>query len=537
MEEELSPARNNYEDEVPVTNRQIMEAINQLSLHVNNIEQRLQIIEGREQLDIQDRKKSFSSNKNRGLDKRDDESVGDDHDQFQSTFMSGSFTPTAKKSESSRSDVLTPEELKGFDSKKDKDSRRKSVFLRNVEESNKRAQTVVQINREIPSFSHIHLNSFDLVEYVTFIQEWFRYHAKHGIKLTVNQLVGENVKQVLMMNHDLTEGEFSDLEPERFLELMAKETQIQSKAHFHQVLSEALSKTKPMIWKTFVPSNHELFYQGILTRQKLFSDLFSIMMENNKHVCPSVSGKATGLAHLFLSMFDKDYTTAVLKELKPINETNYPKIDDFIKDFVKLSKDYHDVSRAISLIPYSHPFFADKSVEHKLKNGIFVPKSIYKQNKEYVRTHVKEPDKKFNNYGNRNSLNMVNTIEEEAIFVNLDDNPVVQEDLSIHLSLDSDDDNPVEDNPSDTSIELNANDEQTMLILNQVSAKPQGKVRGCWRYALFGDCSLGAKCANASGHSAQAAPATQQWMLERLTNQLKGNKVSPTAIMPRPKQN
>ena len=32
---------------------------------------------------------------------------------------------------------------------------------------------------------------------------------------------------------------------------------------------------------------------------------------------------------------------------------------------------------------------------------------------------------------------MVNTIEEEAIFVNLDDNPVVQEDLSIHLSLDS----------------------------------------------------------------------------------------------------
>ena len=124
MEEVLSPTRSNYEDEVPVTNRQIMEAINQLSLHVNNIEQRLQIIEGREQLDIQDRKKSFSSNKNRGLDKRDDESVGDDHDQFQSTFMSGSFTPTAKKSESSRSDVLTPEELKGFDSKKDKDSRR-----------------------------------------------------------------------------------------------------------------------------------------------------------------------------------------------------------------------------------------------------------------------------------------------------------------------------------------------------------------------------------------------------------------------------
>ena len=350
-----------YREPNQISNEDIYDLLMKMDQRFTSLEQRVAIIEGREQLDVQDRKRSFSGGSKNKLNYEQD---------IAGEFLKSKDTDSSSGGSSDESNPKSNSNSTPVKKNKEK-GRRKSQFIRSIEENTKLAKTVVRVNRDLPSHSHIYLKSLELTDYVQFVQNWFRYQAKHNISLEVNQVVHENVKQVLMVNNDLSETEFKNLSPSEFCQLMAKETKIVSVAHFYDTLSKALSKTKPMSWKTFVPANHEHFYQGILTRQKLFSDLFYILMDNNRKYCPAIGGKSTGLAHLYLTMYDKDYANAVLKEMKqPINETNYPKIDVFLKGFAEVSKRYYEASRAMNLIPYSHSFFSDQSDAAKERNGI-----------------------------------------------------------------------------------------------------------------------------------------------------------------------
>ena len=82
--------------------------------------------------------------------------------------------------------------------------------------------------------------------------------------------------------------------------------------------------------------------------------------------------------------------------------------------------------------------------------------------------------------------------------------------------------------------------ETLMLNAMQLSGNNPNanSAKGCWRYALFGQCALGEKCANAEGHTKAAVPNTRKWMLEKLKSQIdKDNpdKRDPPRIMQRPK--
>ena len=394
------------------------------------------------------------------------------------------------------------------------------------------------MNREVPDFSHIYLKSFDLLEYVRFVDKWFNYKSRYSIKLPINELISSNVKNILMLHNGLTETQFHHLTPSEFCTLMAKETTVNSKAQFYDTLKEAIAKTKPMIWKTILPCNHEYYYQGILTRQKIFKDMFSILMDNNSKYCPPVSGKSNGLAHLFLSMFDREYTTAVLRELPAITDANYSCIGDFLQAFCDLSKDWYDQSRIVKLIPYTHEFLTNTTESFKLQNKIYIhgyhprkgviPSTVPEDNKN---AHVSYHEKKTRLH----NVKLLSGVESDGEDIDSEENFTSVD--SEMKSTDSDEESSGVNMQSEIDKE-----ELKTLMLNAMQLSGNNpsanSAKGCWRYALFGQCALGDKCANAEGHTKAAVPNTRKWMLENLKSQIdKDNpdKCDPPRIMQRPK--
>ena len=87
---------------------------------------------------------------------------------------------------------------------------------------------------------------------------------------------------------------FAKLTATEFCELMAKETQVNSKVEFIDTLKHALRFLKPLDWSSVRPNTHELFFQEILKRKSIFMMTFMIMMEANSKYCPPVSSKDFG---------------------------------------------------------------------------------------------------------------------------------------------------------------------------------------------------------------------------------------------------
>ena len=308
---------------------------------------------------------------------------------------------------------------------------------------------------------------------------------------------------------------------------MAKETKVNSKHHFYKTLEEAISKTKPLPWKGIVPNNHEYFYQGVLTRQRTFKDMFSILMEHNHKWCPSVSGRSNGLAYLFLKMFDKDYANSIMRELPPINESNYKSINDFIKSFVSVSRTYYETSREINLIPYSHDFFSDTSVQYRKQQKIFIPYSelpsqyMPKSNKGVNRDYEGSNDERGYREANKQRLNYSHAYQDEFYDPNSEEE-IDQIDEEHRQDDDNPDDIPLEDFIVNQLDEEEIQDTKLNAISNSKSnsKSDSNKVKTCYRYAIYGDCILGNKCPNVEGHNPNTAPAARRWLIDKLSRQM-----------------
>ena len=198
---------------------------------------------------------------------------------------------------------------------------RKTMFQRKVEETSKLAERhAVVVQRQTPNHSDIFLNSTDLSEYANFVNKWFDWEIRHGIKLEPALIVSKNVRNQLMYNNGKTETDFNALTPADFCSLMAKETRVYSKVQFAETFRNAMRNVRVLAWDKVRPSSHERFFQGILRRQKIFLRTFQILMEANKTACPTLEGKEFGLAQIFLDLIDKEYNKYILAEI-PTDET------------------------------------------------------------------------------------------------------------------------------------------------------------------------------------------------------------------------
>ena len=416
-------------------------------------------------------------------------------------------TPTSnEKKEEDRNDFIP--DPKAFSS--DKDNKRKSAFMKAVSQTTalaERRQVVVQM--ATPSHSKVWLSSTELSEYCRFVNNWFDWEIKHGIKLEPTLIIADHVRTTLMYNNDMTEQDFSDLRPEDFCALMAKETQVLSKVQFHQTFKHALRDVKVLLWEKVKPNSHELFFQGVLRRKKIYLRTFQILMEANSAFCPDLEGKEFGLAQIFLSLFDPEYNKLVLAEIPKVKQANYKKVEDFVDAYVAKAKVHFDTSKLIWAVPYKGDDFQRFSANARYQGNTnetpnrkdFVqPKSLYQPSATRTLNFIDVTEER--DYSDDD--------EQDICFDSPppDDNPKREtlEELEEVLCQ--------EENAKDLPTDCDATVDQQLQVLD--SDNPSQTVRGCVNFTLYGRCFKGADCKYASGHNDQAATETRKWMMSKL---------------------
>ena len=409
-------------------------------------------------------------------------------------------------------------------------SKRKSVFLKTVERTTAMAERRhVVMQMPTPSFSHIRLESTDLSEYCQFVNKWFDYEVKHGIKLSPTSIISDRIRNLLIYTYDLDDTDFNSLTPERFCSLMAKETIVLSKTQFAETFKHAMRNVKVLSWENVKPNNHEIFFQGILRRKKIFLRTFQILMEANSQYCPSIEGKDYGLAQVFLSLVDSEYNKLVLAEIPKIKPANYPRVEEFIDAYVKQAKEHFDKSKLVRSVPYQGDGFKRFQVtSYPKRDGQYVSNNRFPQtssqslNKQQFRSNSFNADKR--------SLSQMNVVDIANELDNSDEEfpPPDFEDNDLENQKDLDDieeeslidkDNPTDNHVEESIVPLdnNSSNESLMALLNVNPQTFSKHNKGCVQYVLGnGHCSYGDKCYYASSHNAQGAELTRQWMLARL---------------------
>lgn len=419
---------------------------------------------------------------------------------------------------------------------------RKSMFQRNIDETATLAERhEVIVQRQTPSHSHIYLNSTDLAEYAKFVNKWFDWEIQHGIKLEPALIVSRNVRNLIMYNNGKTETDFNSLTPSDFCSLMAKETKVFSKVHFAETFRNAMKDVKVLFWDNVRPNTHELFFQGVLRRQKLFLRTFQILMEANKSFCPALEGREFGLAQIFLDLIDKNYNKYILAEIPKVKDLNYSKLSDFVDAYVRMAKDHFEAGRSIRLVPYGGNDF--KMAPAPTKTSSFKPdfkgSSTFQNNGN---NRSSGSNSSGNNYSGTQRLHFVDVSQEVDDSGDETHQRQIDKDDSRSEASDNNDDDtsacvqehstllpdvlPVaatddDDNPSQVSFPVQQ--------LQTVGA-PGDYVKGCINFALYGNCFQGDACKNAQGHSEKVAKETRQWMVRKLTSASeKSSNPSPTS--------
>lgn len=387
------------------------------------------------------------------------------------------------------------------DAKRNPESR-KTMFQRKVEETCKLAERhTVVVQRQTPNHSDIFLNSTDLAEYANFVNKWFDWEIRHGIKLEPALIVSKNVRNQLMFNNGKTETDFNALTPSDFCSLMAKETRVYSKVQFAETFRNAMRNIRVLAWDKVRPSSHERFFQGILRRQKIFLRTFQILMEANKTACPTLEGKEFGLAQIFLDLFDKEYNKYILAEIPKVKDFNYKKLNDFVDAYVAKANEHFEASRVIKLVPYQGSDFKDNPPERNQTSfrKPFQQRSEPQGYKNTDHSHFKR-------------LNYVDvTVENDDSDCELESTSGQEFDTSLVTK-------PEEERSQKGCGKLDSSDDEKEApqVLQAMESK-NDYVKGCVNYALYGNCFLGEKCKNAQGHCETVAKNTRQWMLQKLT--------------------
>lgn len=401
---------------------------------------------------------------------------------------------------------------------------RMSMFQRNVEETSTLAgRHEVIIQRQTPSHSHIYLTSTDLAEYAQFVNRWFDWEIQHGIKLEPALIVSRNVRNQIMYNNDKTDTDFNSLTPAEFCSLMAKETKVFSKVHFAETLKLANRDIKVLMWDSVRPNTHERFFQGILRRQKMFTRTFQILMEANKLFCPALEGKEFGLAQIFLDLIDKNYSKYILAEIPKIKNQNYAKLSDFVDAYVAQAKKHFEAGRAIRLVPYGGNDFKMATQQSKTSN--------YNSSSKTSTPHTGSRDafprsgyrgsRDNNSHPGNRRLNHVDINNEEDDSGAEDPHPWT--DVHSDGESDTSDVGQLEDPQTRDRKAEHAEDyvqDHELQVLND-SGGPKDYVKGCVNFALYGNCFNGDACKNAQGHREKVAAETRDWMVRKLTSNMK----------------
>jgi hypothetical protein len=258
-----------------------------------------------------------------------------------------------------------------------------SIFLRNVAMGEDSSDTyAVQPTIKILLFEHT-LRSTQPGAILRFVREWVRYQTEYGVKVNPLRAVSESVLRKIRHTQNIDDAKIRDATSKQFADYLAADLQMDNSFMFFNELQDALSNIPRLKWHGLALRDHEKFYNQLIFRQERVLEYFSYFMQNNEHAVPRVSGKY-GSAKLLLNLIEDEYNQPILAIMPDLKDSNYAKLQDFIKMYMdEATKQYKCTRAVINGVPFSSNRV--KRTEHSEEK----PSS---QKKEYVRADDKKRD-------------------------------------------------------------------------------------------------------------------------------------------------
>lgn len=404
---------------------------------------------------------------------------------------------------------------------------RKTKFQKELEdaaEENDHQQRLVVINMPTPDFKHIYLDSTDLAEFSMFLINWLEWERTYSLRLEPPRIMSRRLRTMLQYNHGINESEFHKLTPDTFMQLMAKETEVVDKRDFALTLKNALRNVRQLDWDKVTPATHQKFFQAILRRKEIFLKIFQVLMECNSDKCPSLKGKEFGLANIFLNTISDSYNSSIKAELQEINNTNYPKVEDFIEAYVDKAKQHYDVSRGVKRIPYAGADYPSgmRSRDDKTNGKKPWDKSRFSNDKANQQRSNYRQAYQQTKPNEQQRVNFVTVLDESSSESDTEeqrkdfDEPDSDHESELVMATNMDEDQVSSSLPEDDIF----SDEQMLAVVTSSSTtvgseKPPGN-KGCVNFAIYGNCFRGTDCKNVSGHNETSAKETRQWLMKKL---------------------
>jgi hypothetical protein len=285
-----------------------------------------------------------------------------------------------------------------------------------------------QLQKTLPSYSHIKLTNLRLEEAMTFIDQVYEYESENKVALPINTLLSRNVRNMIMVELDehLTDREFFTLKRSIVFHCIHAQVMPTSKPAFARALTKKIEIEWP---QNFVleAKNFKVAYERFLIYRVKWMKRYDFMAENNEDNIPECRDNDEGLIGIYLKgMSQGDHVKGVSDYLKNLyGRMPYEKKKKFREKkgfalfidclYSYLYQDYVKFKQTRELGESIRPFKSDTNYNNT---------SNRKPTEAWTKTPVKRPEQQQNNSNNsyfRNNrvstLEIDDEIEEEYIEV------------------------------------------------------------------------------------------------------------------------
>jgi hypothetical protein len=349
-----------------------------------------------------------------------------------------------------------------------------------------------------------------------FVREWVRYQTEYGVKVNPLTAVQESVLRKIRHTQNVDDAVIRDCSHTQFANyLLATDLVMDTSFMFFNELQDALSYIPRLKWHGLTLREHEEFYNQLIFRQERVMEYFSYFMFNNKDSVPSVSGKY-GSAKLFLNLIDDEYNQPILAIMPELKDSNFAKLEDFIKMYLDEAATQFKCTRAvINGVPFS---------SNRVKRAGHSEEKSGFQKKEYVRADDKKREwtaKRFRT-GQEQHVHKLESTEGDPAYGSDEEAWEQQWDDEIAQARKMyADEGPLEKDCEDHEPEvvippgiLHNIDPIMPTLAGQFDQ--QDRVHGCLYHTIYGKCLKGEKCKYANAHNAKGVKETSEWIIKRL---------------------
>jgi len=211
-----------------------------------------------------------------------------------------------------------------------------------------RENTIVQVTRAQPDFSHIKLDKLNVRAVFEFFQNIAQYRTMHNIELHAATLVDKSVRtQVLARVPEIgCHEKFFDLTLIDLYRALQRSVRPEDKLSFYKLLDNGtFFYSNPNYAMTVL--NFQDFYNRLMTYRREFGDVLDFLKFDNAKNVPPMNNQDYGIVKLFCSKDNTGYLSRVVQQLGVNKFDTYDSFCTMLFDVVRVHYDISGEARKL----------------------------------------------------------------------------------------------------------------------------------------------------------------------------------------------